>query len=416
MLPLLEQKVLLSLCDKSFYADNKSMLSPELFQGPLRDIYTLIVDSYQKMPEVASLNKSEIMVIWEIKNPLSSNAQRQEFSVYLDDVFTAGADLKPELLNLYIQNLWERHTGHKIASLGLAVAEGDKEALTRLIKLLEDRRSGFMPTDFGDPTTQDLDVLLGFASDDNRFKFNIESLSRHVFGIGPGEFGVIFALPETGKSAFALSLCCAPNGFCDQGIKVLYLGNEERTERMMLRAIQSYTGMTKDEISANPKRAKAIFSRIADLLVMNDVQDWDLTRIEAYIEHIDAQVVVLDQGDKLHLASNTNYSASHERLRELFKSLREMAKRRNCALLTVSQASAEAKGRTRLSPFDMEGSKIGKAAETDLIIGIGKHEAGDIDDSEVDNSRYLTVSKNKLSGWHGTIIVQIEPEISRYIV
>jgi replicative DNA helicase len=374
MLPLLEQKVLLSLCDKSFYADNKSMLSPELFQGPLRDIYTLIVDSYQKMPEVASLNKSEIMVIWEIKNPLSSNAQRQEFSVYLDDVFTAGADLKPELLNLYIQNLWERHTGHKIASLGLAVAEGDKEALTRLIKLLEDRRSGFMPTDFGDPTTQDLDVLLGFASDDNRFKFNIESLSRHVFGIGPGEFGVIFALPETGKSAFALSLCCAPNGFCDQGIKVLYLGNEERTERMMLRAIQSYTGMTKDEISAK------------------------------------------DQGDKLHLANNTTYSASHERLRELFKSLREMAKRRNCALLTVSQASAEAKGRTRLSPFDMEGSKIGKAAETDLIIGIGKHEAGDIDDSEVDNSRYLTVSKNKLSGWHGTIIVQIEPEISRYIV
>jgi hypothetical protein len=64
----------------------------------------------------------------------------------------------------------------------------------------------------------------------------------------------------------------------------------------------------------------------------------------------------------------------------------------------------------------MEGSKIGKAAETDLIIGIGKHEAGDIDDSEIDNSRYLTVSKNKLSGWHGTIICNIEPEVSRYVV
>jgi len=125
-------------------------------------------------------------------------------------------------------------------------------------------------------------------------------------------------------------------------------------------------------------------------------------------------VVILDQGDKVHIGGS--YSASHERLRELFKNLRELAKRRNCAIITISQASAEAKGRTRLSPFDMEGSKIGKAAETDLIIGIGKHEAGDIDDSEIDNSRYLTVSKNKLSGWHGTIICNIEPEVSRYVV
>ena len=82
----------------------------------------------------------------------------------------------------------------------------------------------------------------------------------------------------------------------------------------------------------------------------------------------------------------------------------------------MSQASNDAKGRTRLSGFDMEGSKIGKMAETDLVIGIGRHEAGDVDDSEPDTTRYLTVSKNKLSGWHGTVICNIQPEISRYTV
>ena len=410
----LEQKVLLALCQKEIYAANKTNLSSKLFEGALEDIYTLIVQAYEKFPELAQLNKSELKVLWDMQNPYASVAQKKEFGAYLEDVFSMPPDIAADVMNSYIHNLWERHVGHKIASLGLALSEGDKEAMTGLLKLLESTRAGFMPTDFGPPTTQDIDVLLGYASNDHRFQFNIETLARHVYGIGRGEFGVVFALPETGKSAFALSLCCAPNGFCDQGAKVLYLGNEERTERIMLRAIQAYTGMTRDEIAKAPAKAKAIFSRIADFLVMNDTQDWDLQHIEAYIENVAPDVVILDQGDKVHIGGT--YSASHERLRELFKNLREVAKRRNCAIITISQASAEAKGRTRLSPFDMEGSKIGKAAETDLIIGIGKHEAGDIDDSEIDNSRYLTVSKNKLSGWHGTIICNIEPEVSRYVV
>jgi hypothetical protein len=78
-------------------------------------------------------------------------------------------------------------------------------------------------------------------------------------------------------------------------------------------------------------------------------------------------------------------------------------------LIGVSQASNDASGRTRLDYSMMEGSKIGKAAEADLIIGIGK----DQDDESI--TRYLTVSKNKLSGWHGTILAQIQPEISRYV-
>ncbi len=57
--------------------------------------------------------------------------------------------------------------------------------------------------------------------------------------------------------------------------------------------------------------------------------------------------------------------------------------------------------------------KLGKAAEADVILGIGKH-SGDNEDGLPDNTRFLTISKNKLSGYHGTIPVMIEPEIGRY--
>ena len=56
-------------------------------------------------------------------------------------------------------------------------------------------------------------------------------------------------------------------------------------------------------------------------------------------------------------------------------------------------------------------SKIGKAAEADVIIGIGKEQT---DTGEDNFLRYLYVSKNKLGGRHGRATVQIQPEVSRY--
>jgi len=57
----------------------------------------------------------------------------------------------------------------------------------------------------------------------------------------------------------------------------------------------------------------------------------------------------------------------------------------------------------------MENSKTGKAAEADLIIGIGKQ---DVSDNE--RQRYLTISKNKLTGFHGNIVCNLDTDTSRY--
>jgi hypothetical protein len=60
----------------------------------------------------------------------------------------------------------------------------------------------------------------------------------------------------------------------------------------------------------------------------------------------------------------------------------------------------------------MAGSRVGKAAEADLIVGIGKEQ----EDSGEDNKlRHIYVSKNKLGGKHGTCTTVIEPEVSRYV-
>jgi archaellum biogenesis ATPase FlaH len=406
----MELQILRGLLSREFYIENKSSLSPKLFEEELKEVFQSISEGHEKYEHDLKIN--DVQAIWLKNNPVATRSEKDIISDLLQGI-EREEPLSNGVASDYLKELWKRHVGHKIANMGIELTEGVPDAMSRLTSLLENVREGVMPSDFGDATTKDIEELLRMTSDDARWKFNINTLARHVYGIGPAEFGTIFALPETGKSAFAISIVCGPGGFCEQGAKVLYLGNEEETKRTMLRAMQAWGGMTREEIVADPRSAKNKFTAIEDRLEMKDIQEWDLQKIESYIEHMNADVVVIDQGDKVHI--NGTFSASHERLRELYRSLRELAKRQQCAVITVSQASNDARGRTRLSGFDMEGSKIGKMAELDLCIGIGKHEAGDVDDTDPDNTRYLTVSKNKLSGWHGTVICNLQPAISRYV-
>lgn len=406
----MDKQLLKAIKNHDFYSSIQSNLSRALFEDEMRDIFDSISEGHTKYGK--DLSSDDVMAIWLKNNPVATRAERNNMEDAIAALDNANA-LQQEVATDLLKELWKRNLGHKIANMGIEISEGVPDAVVRLEALLHSTREGLLPNDFGETTTKDVEELLRKSSDDARWQFNISTLSRHVYGIGPAEFGVVFATPETGKSAFMISMCAGPGGFCEQGAKVLYIANEEESTRTMLRAIQSWGGMTREEIAADPRSARNRFSAIADRIEMKDTQDWDLAKIESYIETMAPDVVIIDQADKVHI--NGTFNAGHERIRELYRSLREVAKRQQVALIGVSQASADAKGKTRLSPFEMEGSKIGKAAETDLIIGIGKHEATDVDDTDPDYTRYLTVSKNKLSGWHGTVICQIQPAISRYV-
>jgi replicative DNA helicase len=407
----MDSQIIRALLDHDLYTQMKPRLGSKLFGDEHRELYDVLVKAHEKYNR--SVSTQELHLLWQIQNPVATRAERNAIEDLIDSVERCAAP-NPDVSKDLIDFLWRREIGRQVANLGLEMSEGVDEAMVRLQSLMEKTKDGFVPDDFGDPTTTDLDVLLAMTGDDARFKFNIPTLSKHIYGIGRAEFGIVFATPETGKTAFIVSLMAAPDGFADQGALTLYLGNEEATRRTMLRAYQAWTGMTREQIALNPARAKEKFEEIKPNLIMKDIQDWDLVRIEQYIMKLRPDVVIIDQADKVQIGGNFN--AGHERLRALYNRLRELAKKGECAVIGVSQASAEAEGKSRLSYTMMEGSKIGKAAEADLIIGIGRLDAGNIENSEPDHNRYVTVSKNKLSGWHGTVVCTIQPEVSRYAV
>ena len=403
----MEIELIKTLLNHEAYQSSQAKLRQSIFSEDGADLYVLLKDAHEKYD--ADLKPEDLYSIWLSKNPVATTSEINEFRDNIDDLKRAEA-ITPAVAGDVIESLWRREIGRDVANIGINMSEGDTSALLKLQSLIEKISGSYMPDEFGEPTTDNIYELLAETSDDNRWKFNIETLARHVYGIGPAEFGIVFARPETGKSAFLISIIAGPGGFCQQGAKVLYLGNEERTTRTKLRAIQACSGMTREQITENPDLAMSKYQAIKDRLIMKDVQEWDLDTINAYCEKIKPDAVFIDQADKVTISGQ--YNSSHERLRELYRSLRELAKRHDCALVGVSQASAEAEGKTRVDFSMLEGSKTGKAAEADLIIGIGKASSGD--DNEPDNRRFINVSKNKLSGFHGYVIAMIEPEVSRY--
>ena len=403
---MLDTSILKSLLKHEFYENNKQNLNQKLFTDEIRSLFNVVETAHERYK--TDLTSRELYKIWEVENPVSTKAEKEDIYDLISHV-ESEPEYREEISTDIIQRLWQRDAGKRLAIYALEMAEGNPTAYQRQSDFLGKHSTGFQEDDLGPNTCDDFVLLAEEFDDTSRAKFPLQQLSRRIPGINKTEFGIIFATPNTGKTAFCVSLALAPGGFVDQGFKIAFLGNEEATKRTVIRAHGTCTGLDSKQMFEDPKKTREIYkARSKGLVVFKDTQDFDLDQIDRYLAREKAQIVFIDQADKVMISGNFN--ASHERLRELYRRLREMAKKHECAIFGVSQASAEAEGRTRLSYTMMEGSKIGKAAEADLILGLSKQEL-----EEDDNLRYITCSKNKINGWHGTITCQIQPEISRYV-
>ena len=82
----------------------------------------------------------------------------------------------------------------------------------------------------------------------------------------------------------------------------------------------------------------------------------------------------------------------------------------------MSQLSADAEGKVFVDQSMMEGSKTGKAAESDLMLLLSKNPQVE-GQEEQDTQRHINVAKNKLKGgWHGVIHCELDGSRSRYTV
>ena len=153
-----------------------------------------------------------------------------------------------------------------------------------------------------------------------------------------------------------------------------------------------------------------LYNKVKLSLKVYDSTGKDMHWVEHIVKSYKPDIVVLDMGDKFAVRNSDKPDVY---LKEAAIHARNIAKIYNCAVIWMSQLSAEAEGRVAPNQSMLEGSKTGKAAETDLMLLLSKDP---MVEGEVESDiRHIVVSKNKLNGWHGTVTCRLDKDKSHYI-
>lgn len=404
---MIEKQLIKLLLNKDFYEKNKGKISKGMFTNGTGNLYETISKAHAKsqndltLPEVESLHM-------DVYNPALTRTARDNFRNLIEEIRNE-KDSDREIASEILSSLHKRNIAQQIAVVSTEIFNGRDGGFNDIQNLLDSAKDNLSKEDY-EFVTSDIHELLECLKDRSKYKFNLESLAERVGGVGPGNLVVVFARPESGKTAFWVSLVANENGFAHQGAKVVALVNEESGYRTKMRIINSFTGMTLHDIEKEPDVAAKKWAEIRNNIQIADTVDWNLDKVDSLAAETKPDILVIDQLDKVHVSGN--FARTDEKLRAIYTGAREIAKRRDCCIIAISQASAEASGKLDISFDMMENSKTGKAAEADLILGIGYRNLLDTDE----NLRSIAVSKNKMTGWHGVIPCTIIPELSRYDV
>lgn len=402
---MIEKQLINLLLDKDFYEENKGRVSKTMFTNGTGTLYETITKAHANSD--TSLSIDEISTLHtEVYNPALTRVARDNFSDLLEEVKNQKPNKK--IAVTILESLHKQAIAKQIAVKATEMYNNTNDTTFNDIQTLIDESNGVNKEEY-ENVTDDIHLLIDALKDNTKWKFNLSELRDRVNGIGDGNFLIVFARPESGKTAFWVNMVAGQGGFASQGAKVCALINEEPAIRTQMRLVNAHTGMSFAEIKDNPTKAGESWANIKDNMRILDTVDWSLDKIDSYVAKEKPNVLIIDQLDKVHVTGT--FARTDEKLRAIYTGAREIAKRRSCALIGISQASADASGRLDLTFDMMENSKTGKAAEADVIIGVGFSNNLDVDQ----DLRSVAVSKNKITGYHGKITCKIIPELSRYI-
>jgi hypothetical protein len=260
--------------------------------------------------------------------------------------------------------------------------------------------------------TGDLQELYEHTIKQQGLRWRLNTLNRMLGSLRKGDFGFIFARPESGKTTF---LASEITQFATQTSQpILWFNNEEQGSKVMLRCIQASTGCTTTELFSNIPHYQAAFnSNGGQNIKIFDSASIHRRQVEQLCKELNPALIVFDQIDKVK-----GFSDDREDLRlgAIYIWSRELAKT-YCPVIGVCQADASGEGKRWLTMENVANAKTSKQAEADWILGIGKTH-----DTALEYIRHFHLSKNKLTGdedtdpslRHGRIDVAINPTIARY--
>ena len=364
----------------------------------LKELYSVLDKTIQDYNKSITFDEYSVAVL--IKYP--------DHQTYLDKI--KNSDISDEFLSDRIKELIDRSLAYDLAIEAISVSEGKKPISTILdfYSKFESKQS----IDDIEFVTDDLEELYSETVSKPGLRWRLNSLNRMLGSLRKGDFGFIFARPETGKTTF---LASEITYFAEQTDRpILWFNNEEQGSKVKIRCYQAALGIDLVNLYANRQGNIAEYTkRTNNNIWIYDSASITKRQVEKIVKETEPACIIFDQIDKI---KGFEGDRNDLRLGSIYIWARELAKT-YCPVIGVCQADVTGEGKKWLTMDNVAESKTAKQAEADFIVGIGKTH-----DTSLEFLRYLHASKNKLSGdsdtdpnlRHGRIEVVIHPDIARY--
>jgi replicative DNA helicase len=262
--------------------------------------------------------------------------------------------------------------------------------------------------------SDDLDFLVHEVYLKPGLKWRLNTLNRMLGSLRNGDFGYIFARPESGKTTLIASelTYMAEQATGD----VIWLANEEEGKKVMVRLYQATFGIDLPTLLSDVDGWKKAFREKygTRLKVISDLSLMNKDSVKRLCDKLKPSLLVIDQLSKIQGFKDDRKDLELGAACEWGRIMAKLY----CPVVAVHQADGTAEGVKWLNMNHVSNAKTAMQAEADWILGIGKS-----NDPGYESLRYLALSKNKLAGdagvtdpnlKHGKMEVLIEPHRARY--
>ena len=410
---MVEKQIIKLFCeDKIIFTKYYKYVNINYIKINYNDLYKLfnMIDLYYtKYINNNNINLNELDIFYN-SNYLLKDNERKDLELLLKDVYEQDITNMEAIIGL-LEEHRRRSLAGQVALMALDVEAG-KKSTAELLELFNNFEHQEVEADEIIPVNMDLDNLYDTQIATPGLRWRINWLNKSLGSLRKGDFGFIFARPETGKTTFLASEITHMVSQTDGDI--LWFNNEEQGTKVGIRVYQATLGLTTQALFADKPTNKARYKTITNnrIKILDFEDSSSKNRIESVLKQYNPALIIFDQIDKIRGFKGDRNDLE---LKQIYQWAREISKT-YAPVIAVSQASGEAEGKLFLTMDMVDGSKTAKQGEADWILGIGKEQ------DNTSRSRYFNITKNKLIGdkdtspdlRHGSTQVLIKPEIARY--